>query len=155
MEDMNRVLTKFFLLLLPFLQIVMLSGCGAGRRSAQHQQEATDIRTVRQDSLLSAHLSRSLLSKTIDIEHIVYDTSHSASLSPPVHTVTRIAIHEEGKNDSKTVTRSASQTDSRSLSSSTLRKTSSGSFFYGRWIIIGLMFVFLWVWIRKRGKGKI
>lgn len=155
MEDINRVLAKFFLLLLPLLHIVMLSGCGAGRRSAQHQQEATDIRTIHQDSLLSAHLSRSLLSKTIDIEHIVYDTCLSGSLSPPIRTVTRIAIQEEGASDSKTLTHSASQTDSRHLSSSTLQKTSPGSFFYGRWIIAGLMFVFLWAWIRGRGKGKI
>ena len=115
-------LSDKFLMFFIVLLFVLLPGCSAGRQSSIYREMTTETQVVRTDSLLLQDLFQASRNKTIDIEHIVFDTSRPDTLRPdscriatraPVHSVTHITIDDQGKIETKTSVKSGSVSSSR------------------------------------------
>lgn len=117
------------------IPVLLSPGCSAGRQSRLHRETASETQTVRTDSLVLCEMLQSSRKRTIDIEHIVFDTCRLSTVNPdtscitsctaPVllpHSVTRITINERDQAEVNTSIRSDSKTSSHQLSSDSLQK---------------------------------
>ncbi|MCD8268973.1 MAG: hypothetical protein LUD46_11345 [Parabacteroides sp.] len=148
-----------YLIVSVVLFIVLLPGCSAGRQSSVQRETVTETLAMRTDSLLLHDLFQASGNKTIDIEHIVFQTVRSDTLCadscrtatlPSIRSVTRIAIDEQGKIESKTSARSGSVSESRSTGFDSLQKEHIANFSLGRWMFVLLIIGFLLFWIRSK-----
>ncbi len=141
------------------LFIVLLPGCSTRRQSRIQRETVTETLAMRTDSLLLHNLFQASGNRTVDIEHIVFDTgrldtfcfdSCRTTAFPPVGSITHIAIDEQGKIESKTSARSGSVSESRSTGSDSLQKEHIANFSLGRWMFVLLIIGLLLFWIRSK-----
>lgn len=155
-------LSDKFLMFFIVLLLVLLPGCSAGRQGSMHREMTTEAQAVRSDSLLLQDLFREAWNKTIDIEHIVFDTSRPDTLRPdscctatraPVHSVTHITIDDQGKIETKTSVKSGSVSSSRSVASDSLQKEHVVNLSSARWVFVFLVILLMMVlFVCFRGK---
>lgn len=145
--------------LLIVLLITLLPGCSAGRQSRIQRETVTETLATRTDSLLLHNLFQASGNRTVDIEHIVFDTGRLDTLCsdncrtatlPSIRSVTRIAVDEQGKIESKTSARSGSVSESRSTGSDSLQKEHIANFSLGRWMFVLLLILFLYLLIKLK-----
>lgn len=141
------------------LFIVLLPGCSTRRQSSIQRETVTETLAVHTDSLLLHNLFQASGNRTVDIEHIVFQTVRSDTLCadscrtatlPSIRSVTRIAIDEQGKIESKTSARSGSVSESVSTTSYSLQKEHIANFSLGRWMFVLLLILFLYLLIKLK-----
>lgn len=152
-------LSDKFLMFFIVLLFVLLPGCSAGRQSSIYREMTTETQVVRTDSLLLQDLFQASRNKTIDIEHIVFDTSRPDTLRPdscriatraPVHSVTHITIDDQGKIETKTSVKSGSVSDSHSVISGSLQKEHTVNLSSAKWVFVLLIILFLVMLIKLK-----
>lgn len=134
------------------IPVLLSPGCSAGRQSWLHRETSSETQTVRTDSLVLCEMLQSSRKRTIDIEHIVFDTCRLSTVNPdtscitsctaPVllpHSVTRITINERDQAEVNTSIRSDSKTSSHQLSSDSLQKEHAASISPGKWLFMFLI----------------
>lgn len=138
---------------------VLLPGCSAGRQSRVQRETIAETKVVRTDSLLLHDLFLVSRNKTIDIEHIVFDTSRPDTLCsdscrkatlPSLYSVTRIAIDEQSKVEAKTSVKSGSVNESRSTGSDSLQKEHIANLSSGKWVFVLLVVLLLLMLIKLK-----
>ena len=141
------------------LLFVLLPGFSAGRQSRVQRETIAETKVVRTDSLLLHDLFLASRNRTIDIEHIVFDTSRPDTLCsdscrkatlPSVYSVTRIAIDEQSKVEAKTSVKSGFVSESRSTGSDSLQKEHIANLSSGRWMFVLLLILFLYLLIKLK-----
>lgn len=152
-------LSDKFLMFFIVLLFVLLPGCSAGRQSSMRREMTTEAQAVRSDSLLLQDLFQASRNKTIDIEHIVFDTSRPDTLCPdscctatraPVHSATHITIDDQGKIETKTSVKSGSVSDSHSVISGSLQKEHTVNLSSAKWVFVLLIILFLVMLIKLK-----
>lgn len=152
-------LSDKFLMFFIVLLLVLLPGCSAGRQGSMHREMTTEAQAVRSDSLLLQDLFQASRNKTIDIEHIVFDTSRPDTLRPDscriatralVHSATHITIDDQGKIETKTSVKSGSVSSSRSVASDSLQKEHVVNLSSARWVFVFLIILFLVMLIKLK-----
>lgn len=134
------------------ISVLLSPGCSAGRQSRLHRETSSETQTVRMDSLVLREMLQSSRKRTIDIEHIVFDTCRSSIVNPDTscipsctasallpHTVTRITINERDQAEVSTSLRSDSKTSSHQLSSNSFQKEHAAGISPGKWLFMFLI----------------
>ena len=154
-------LSDKFLMFFIVLLFVLLPGCSAGRQSSIYREMTTETQVVRTDSLLLQDLFQASRNKTIDIEHIVFDTSRPDTLRPdscriatraPVHSVTHITIDDQGKIETKTSVKSGSVSSSRLAAADSLQKEHVVNLSSARWVFVFLVILLLLALVRLKSR---
>lgn len=158
-QTVSGVLFVLLMVCLIAWLMVLLPGCSAGRQGKLHRETVAETHTVRTDSLLLQDLFRASRNKTVDIEHIVFDTCRWGTLPPdscpittlpPIHSVTRIAINEQGEVEAKASVISGMESSSRSVASESLQKEQAMNLSSGKWGFVLLMILFLLVSVKLK-----
>lgn len=150
------------IILLIVLSLILSPGCSAGRQGGEHRETIAETNMVRTDSLLFQNLFRASRNKTIDLEHVVFDTCRFSTLSSdsgrttallPIHSITHIAINEQGEQEAKASIKSGLVSSDRLVSSESLQKSYAANFSHNKLFFSLLLILLLIFLVRLWSRG--